>query len=115
MGEYKNGEGLNLFTRGSKFRILRPLSASDDFAIAKQHTAGANCCIFEIAIPKNFWGARNISDISKFPEEKETLFPGYSLFEFKEKTEREGLTLYRVSALDKYDKVSYSGGGLFMS
>merc|ERR1712232_1220213 len=74
-------------TRGNRIRIPRILSTSTDRDVAvhpdhcKDLSDEVVGYLLVIQIPKDFWGARVVSDISLFDWEEETIFPPYSQFE----------------------------------
>merc|ERR1712113_195669 len=99
--------GLELLNRGSKVRVLRPLSASADKHVALEHTNPQAGFLFEIVIPKGFWGARDISTLSVYESEKETLFPPHSLYLVTDTDFSQRPRVVRLRAIDKYDQIEY--------
>jgi len=70
---------------GTPTVIARFLSTTNNapFATSRMHpdrTGPLKGVLYTIHVPKGFWGARDISDISEFPEEAETLFCAHSMF-----------------------------------
>lgn len=66
-----------LLTPGSFVRIPRMLSATAVRAVAERFRKDI---MLIIHVPKDFWGARAVNDISDYPDEAETIFCPYSQF-----------------------------------
>ena len=77
---------------GGRIRLASYTSASADRAIA----AGFGPHLIEIEIPPNYGGARDIRALSEFPDEAETLFVPYSLFEVVRVDQNEGVVRLRA-------------------
>ena len=58
--------------------------------------AGFGPHLIEIEIPPNYRGARDIRALSEFPDEAETLFVPYSLFEVVRVDQNEGVVRLRA-------------------
>lgn len=102
-----SGASRSLLRPRRRVRINRYLSTSEERRIASHHckdlTWDVKGVLLVIDIPENFWGARQISDVSMFgresdEDEKETVFPPYSQFEVISANLRE----VRLRAIDKY-------------
>lgn len=96
----------NMLCKGSKVRVLRAWSTTSTRSVTEGFT-GPSGFLFKIHIPKGFWGARHIADIS-FHDEDETLFPPHSLFQVMDTDFSQRPALVEMRALDKHDDPEYN-------
>lgn len=106
------GESLSLVKVGAKLRMPRFLSTTTDIDVATSRiTDKVGPALLVVRVPNQFWGARDIAGVSACPEEQETMFCAYALFEVEHVLPLivEGKTVSRVElkALDKYDEIRY--------
>lgn len=95
-----------LLREGTKLRIPRVLSTSEKHGVASSHALdkeGLTGLLLVIVIPRNFWGARDLADVSQYPDEAEVVFPPWSQFVVRDTAglDRKPPELH-LEAIDKY-------------
>lgn len=78
-----------------RFRQFQSTTANESLARKYMHREDGRGYLWTIDLPSNFWGARDISNLSWKEHEAETLFPPYSAFLVKS-VDAEGCTLEAV-------------------
>ena len=106
------GESLRLVKPGAKLRMPRFLSTTTELKFAKSRlTDKVGPALLVVRVPHGFWGARDISSFSSCPEENETMFCAYALFQVERVSsiKMQGQEVSRIDmlALDKYEGISY--------
>ncbi|CAJ1433726.1 unnamed protein product [Effrenium voratum] len=106
------GESLRLVRDGAKLRMPRFLSTTTELKFAKSRlTDKVGPALLVVRVPHGFWGARDISAFSSCPEENETMFCAYALFEVERvssiKLQGQEVTRIDLKALDKYEGIEY--------
>lgn len=108
------GESIKLVTVGARLRMPRFLSTTTTVKFAKSRiTDKVGPALLVIRVPQGFWGARDISSFSSCPEEEETMFCAYALFEVESVSsitvDRKVVCRLDLKALDKYNGIHYAG------
>lgn len=106
------GESLHLVKPGAKLRMPRFLSTTTELKFAKSRlTDKIGPALLVVRVPHGFWGARDISAFSSCPEENETMFCAYALFQVERVStiKMQGQEVSRIDllALDKYEGIQY--------
>ena len=107
------GESIRLVAEGVKLRMPRFLSTTTELKFAKSRlTDKVGPALLVVRVPHGFWGARDISAFSSCPEERETMFCAYALFEVERVSSirmlGQHVTRIDLRALDKYEGISYA-------
>ncbi len=106
------GESLHLVKPGAKLRMPRFLSTTTELKFAKSRlTDKIGPALLVVRVPHGFWGARDISAFSSCPEENETMFCAYALFQVERvstiKMQGQEVSRLDLLALDKYEGIQY--------